>query len=91
MVAVSAFGKLSVNCPHMRLDGDTRRGIDGNQPEICLQIAFGAFKLGSGLLPDAIMILIVVPPADLPDTAPLLLFGYHVAKVIPQGIGHGAT
>jgi hypothetical protein len=51
-------------------------------------LAFGAFKLGSGLLPNAIMVLIIIAPAGLPDTSPLLLFGYHVAKIIPQAIGH---
>jgi hypothetical protein len=51
-------------------------------------LAFGASKLGSGLLPNAIMILVIIAPAGLPDTSPLLLFGYHVAKVIPQAIRH---
>jgi hypothetical protein len=87
-MAVSAVGKLSVNCPQMSLDGHARRGIAGDQPEICLQLAFHAFKLGSGLLPDAIMVLISISPGGLPDTGPLLLFGYHVAKIIPQAIGH---
>jgi len=30
------------------------------------------------------MILIVIPPADLPDTGTLPLFGYHLGKVVPQ-------
>jgi hypothetical protein len=29
--------------------------------------------------------------ADLTDTSPLVLFGDHVAKVIPQVIGYGVT
>ena len=36
MVAVSAVGKLSVNCPHMILDRHAGRGIRGKQPKICL-------------------------------------------------------
>jgi len=90
-MAVSTVGKLSVNCPQMILDGHTRRRIGGNQPQICPQITFGAFKLGGGLLPDAIMVPIVIPPAGLPDTGPLLLLGHHVAKFIPQVIRHGGT
>jgi hypothetical protein len=37
------------------------------------------------------MVLVVISPADLPEADSLLLFGYHVAKVIPQTIGHRDT
>jgi len=45
-------------------------------------LPFHAFKLGRGLLPDAIVILIIVPPADLLDTRSLLLLGYHLGKIV---------
>jgi hypothetical protein len=88
MMVVSAVGDLSVNCLQMGLDRHMCRGISINQSEICLQFAFDAFKLGSALLPDAIMVLIIIAPANMPDTSPLLLFGYHMGKVTPQAIGH---
>jgi len=47
-------------------------------------LPFHAFKLGRVLLPDAVVILIVVPPADLLDTCPLLLFGYHLGEIVAQ-------
>ena len=37
------------------------------------------------------MIPVVISPADLSDAGPLLLFGYHVAKVMPQAIRHENT
>lgn len=33
------------------------------------------------------MVLIIIASANLPYTSPLLLFGYHIVKVIPQAIG----
>ncbi len=56
-----------------------------------MKVAFYAFKLGSGLLPDAIMVLIVISPASLPDTGPLVLLGYHLGEVVPQIFGDGGT
>jgi hypothetical protein len=69
MMAVSAVGELSVNCLQMSLDRHMCRGISINQSEIFLQFAFDAFKLGSGLLPDAIMVLIIIEPANLNDSS----------------------
>ena len=37
------------------------------------------------------MILTIIAPADLADTSPLFLLGYHIVKVIPQGIRHRST
>jgi hypothetical protein len=87
-MAGSAAGKLSVDCPQMSVDRYTRRGIGGNQPQVCLESAFHAFEFGSGLLPDAIMVLAILAPADLPDTIPLLLFRYYLGQIIPQAFGH---
>ncbi|HEV2472777.1 MAG TPA: hypothetical protein VGS41_08945 [Chthonomonadales bacterium] len=86
-MAVSAIGKLSVNCPQMSLDSHARRGIGGNQPQVRLEFAFYALKFGGGLLPDAIMVLAISAPAGLPDTIPLLLFRYHLGQIIPQALG----
>jgi hypothetical protein len=91
MMAVRAVGKLGVHCPQMSLNRHAGRGIGGNQPEICLQLAFHAFKFGCGLLPDAIMVLIVISTADLPDTSPLLLLGCDLGQIVPQAFRHAIT
>ena len=77
-MTVSAIGKFPVNRSQVSLDGHTRRGFGGNKTKICRKLPFHAFELSSGLLPYAIMVLIVITSAKLPDTNPLLLFLYHL-------------
>ncbi len=91
MMAVRAVGKLGVNCPQMGPDRHMCRRISGNQPEICPEFAFHSFKLGRGLLPDAIMVSVVISPADLTDTGSLLLFRYHLSQIVPQVFRYSST
>lgn len=89
LTLAGALGKLSVNRPHVSLYRHMGWGINRDKAEIRLQVTFHPFKFGSGLLPDAVMVLIGILPVDFADTGSLVLLGEHLGKVIAQISGGG--